>query len=156
MPVAKYASVIIASTIKFLGGPLSGAALGLTWLETAFCTTLGMMISVVAVTYAGAALQALWHRFNPTPRRLFTRRTRLAIRVWQRSGILGIALLTPVILTPIGGTVLAVSFGVKPRQTNLLYACQRHWLGYCSNTDYLPDSRIERDHWQLIRQCFSD
>ena len=114
MPVAKYASVIIASTIKFLGGPLSGAALGLSWLETALCTTLGMMVSVVAITYAGAALQALWQRYSTTPTRLFTRRTRMAIRVWRRSGMMGIALLTPVILTPIGGTVLAVSFGVKP------------------------------------------
>lgn len=114
MPVAKYASVILASTIKFLGGPLSGAALGLSWLETALCTTLGMMISVVAITYAGAALQALWQRYSSAPTRLFTRRTRMAIRVWRRSGMIGIALLTPVILTPIGGTVLAVSFGVKP------------------------------------------
>jgi hypothetical protein len=114
MPVAKYASVIIASTIKFLGGPLSGAALGLSWLETALCTTIGMMISVVAITYAGAALQALWQRYSSKPARLFTRRTRIAIRVWRRSGMIGIALLTPLILTPIGGTVLAVSFGVKP------------------------------------------
>ncbi len=114
MPIAKYASVVIASTIKFVGGPLSGAALGLSWLETALCTTLGMMISVIVITYAGAALQALWHRYNPTPTRLFTKRTRMAIRVWRRSGMAGIALLTPAILTPIGGTILAVSFGVKP------------------------------------------
>lgn len=110
MHVAKYTSVIIASTIKFLGGPLSGAALGLTWLETALCTTIGMMLSVVAVTYAGAALRTLWHRFSPAPPRRFTKRTRMAIRIWKRSGLVGIALLTPLILTPIGGTILALSF----------------------------------------------
>ena len=110
MHVAKYTSVVIASTIKFLGGPLSGAALGLTWLETALCTTFGMMVSVVAVTYAGAALQALWHRFSPGPPRRFTKRTRMAVRIWKRSGLAGIALLTPLILTPIGGTILALSF----------------------------------------------
>ncbi len=114
MPIAKYLSVIIASTIKFLGGPLSGAALGLSWLETASCTMLGMMISVVVITYAGAALQNVWQRYNPTPTRLFTRRTRMAVRIWRRAGMAGIALLTPAILTPIGGTILAVSFGVKP------------------------------------------
>lgn len=115
MHIAKYISVIIASTIKFVGGPLSGVALGLSWLETAICTTLGMMLSVVVVAYAGTALRALWQRYRPdtsTPKR-FTKRTRLAIRIWKRAGLAGIALLTPLILTPIGGTIIALSFGVK-------------------------------------------
>ncbi|WP_020597783.1 hypothetical protein [Spirosoma panaciterrae] len=120
MPIAKYISVLIASTIKFIGGPLTGVALGLSWLETAIFTTLGMMLSVVVVAYAGAALQALWQRYRPTPPKRFTRRTRLAIRIWKRAGMAGIALLTPLILTPIGGTILAISFGVKRGQL-LLY-----------------------------------
>ncbi|AQG81591.1 hypothetical protein [Spirosoma montaniterrae] len=120
MSVARYVSVILASTIKFVGGPLSGAALGLSWFETALCTMLGMMLSVVAVVYAGAALQALLQRYRTKPPQRFTRRTRLAVRIWQRSGMAGIALLTPLILTPIGGTALAVSFRV-PRPTILLY-----------------------------------
>ena len=120
MQFAKYVSVIIASTIKFIGGPLSGAMLGLPWFTTAACTMLGMMLSVVVVTYAGAALQALWQRYRPSAPKRFTKRTRLAIRIWQRAGLAGIALLTPLILTPIGGTILAISFGVKRGQL-LLY-----------------------------------
>ncbi len=120
MQFAKYFSVIIASTIKFVGGPLSGAALGLNWFETAICTMLGMMISVVLVVYAGAALKSLLSRFRSAPPKRFTKRTRIAIRVWKRSGLLGIAFLTPLILTPIGGTILALSFGVK-RGRVLLY-----------------------------------
>jgi hypothetical protein len=113
MQFARYASVIIASTIKFVGGPLSGLALGLSWLETAVCTVLGMMISVVVITYAGAAIQALRDRYRPSTPKRFSRRTRLAVRIWRRSGLLGIALLTPLLLTPIGGTALAVSFRVN-------------------------------------------
>lgn len=120
MQFAKYVSVIIASTIKFVGGPLSGVALGLTWFETAVCTTVGMMVSVVAVTYAGAALQALLQRFRSQKPKRFTNRTRMAVRIWKRSGLIGIALLTPLILTPIGGTALAVSFRVNRGQL-LLY-----------------------------------
>lgn len=120
MQIAKYLSVVLASTIKFIGGPLSGVALGLTWLETAVCTTIGMMVSVVAVTYAGAALQALATRYRKQRPKRFTSRTRLAVRIWKRSGLLGIALLTPLILTPIGGTALAVSFRVN-RMRILLY-----------------------------------
>ncbi|WP_080238011.1 hypothetical protein [Spirosoma rigui] len=120
MQFARYASVIIASTIKFVGGPLSGLALGLSWLETAACTVLGMMLSVVVITYAGAALQALLDRYRPRTPKRFSRRTRLAVRVWRRSGLLGIAFLTPLLLTPIGGTALAVSFRVN-RVRLLLY-----------------------------------
>ncbi len=120
MQFAKYFSVAIASTIKFVGGPLSGVALGLTWLETAACTTIGMMLSVIIVTYAGTALQALIQRYRTQKPRRFTNRTRLAIRIWKRSGLIGIALLTPLILTPIGGTAIAVSFRVNRGQL-LLY-----------------------------------
>lgn len=120
MQVAKYLSVVLASTIKFVGGPLSGVTLGLSWLETAVCTTVGMMASVLIVTYAGAALQALLQRYRKQPPKRFTSRTRLAVRIWKRSGLLGIALLTPLILTPIGGTALAVSFRVNRMQL-LLY-----------------------------------
>ena len=120
MQFARYISVILASMIKFVGGPLSGLALGLTWTETAFCTALGMMLSVVAITYTGAALQALLNRYRPRTPKRFTKRTRMAVRIWKRFGMAGIALLTPLLLTPIGGTVLAVSFRVGRGQL-LLY-----------------------------------
>ena len=116
MEFARYASVILASAIKFFGGPLAGLALGLTWLETAICTTTGMMLSVVLVTYAGAALRSLLARYRPRKPKRFSRRTRLAVRIWNRSGIAGIAFLTPLLLTPIGGTALAVSFRVNRGQ----------------------------------------
>jgi uncharacterized membrane protein len=120
MIYARYLPVILASTIKFLGGPLAGLTLGLHWLETALCSALGMMISVLLVTYAGAAIRKLIARFRPQKPKLFTKRTRLAVRIWKRFGMAGIAFLTPLILTPIGGTALAVSFGVH-RGRLLLY-----------------------------------
>lgn len=116
MQFARYLSVIIASTVKFVAGPLSGMALGLTWLETAVCTVIGMMLTVVIISYAGAALQALLNRYRPRTPKRFTKRTRMAVRIWKRSGLMGIALLTPLLLTPIGGTVLAVSFRVNRGQ----------------------------------------
>lgn len=120
MLFARYISVILASMLKFVGGPLTGLALELTWLETAICTTIGMMLSVVAITYAGAVLQALLNRYRPQKPKRFTKRTRLAVRIWKRFGMAGIAFLTPLLLTPIGGTVLAVSFRVSRGQL-LLY-----------------------------------
>ena len=113
MQFAKYLSVIIASTIKFAGGPLTGMALGLTWPETAFCAITGMMITVMLVTYAGAAIQALMQRYRPAPPKRFTKRTRMAVRIYRKTGLAGIAFLTPLILTPIVGTALAVSFRLE-------------------------------------------
>lgn len=120
MQFAKYVSVMIASTIKFIGGPLTGATLGLSWVETAISTALGMMLSVVVITYAGALLQSFLDRYRKQRPKRFTSRTRLAIRIWKRFGMAGIAFLTPLVLTPIGGTALAVSFRVRRGQL-LLY-----------------------------------
>lgn len=108
--MANYISVVLASMLKFIGGPLAGVALGLPWPQTLFFTVVGTMISVVTVTFAGHAAERLFRHYRRHPPKLFSRRTRLAIRVWKRSGLLGIALLTPLLLTPIGGTALAVSF----------------------------------------------
>ncbi len=113
MEFAKYISVILASTIKFIGGPLAGLAFRLDWIETVVCTIVGMMISVIAVAFAGELLLRVSQRFRKTPPRRFTRRTRMAVRIWQRSGMAGIAFLTPLLLTPIGGTAVAMSFNVK-------------------------------------------
>ncbi len=113
MLFAKYLSVVLASTLKFIGGPLSGVAMGLTWIETAACTVLGMMLSVATVMFVGTALERLVQRFRKQRPRRFSKRTRLAVRIFQRSGLLGIALLTPLLLTPLGGTALAISFRVR-------------------------------------------
>ena len=112
MEVAKYITVILASALKFIGGPLTGIAVGLSWVQTAVCTVTGMMLAVVAVAYAGELLRRISQRFREKPPRRFSRRTRLAVKIWKKAGMVGIALLTPLILTPIGGTVLAVSYRV--------------------------------------------
>jgi len=44
--------------------------------------------------------------------KLFSGRARYAVRVWQRFGIKGIAVMTPLLFTPIGGSLLALSFKV--------------------------------------------
>ncbi|RYF62251.1 MAG: hypothetical protein EOO39_30630 [Cytophagaceae bacterium] len=112
MSYAKYISVALASMLKFIGGPLAGLALKLSWHETAVCSAVGMMASVLLVLFAGSAISQIQARYRKAVPRLFSKRTRLAVRIWQRAGLTGIALLTPILLTPIGGTALAISFRV--------------------------------------------
>jgi uncharacterized membrane protein len=119
MPWAKYISVVLASMLKFVAGPLAGIALSLSWWETAICTVVGMMLSVVIFVFLGTAIQQLMSRYRTKKSRLFSKRTRLAVKVWKKSGMTGIAILTPLLFTPIGGTLIAVSFKV-PRLTIIL------------------------------------
>ncbi len=110
----EYVSVALAAALKFVAGPLAGLALGLSWVETAACSVAGLMGSVVVFTYLGEGLRRLVGRFQKKKPRLFTPRTRRAVRVWKRFGLPGIACLTPLLFTPIGGTLLAVSFRARP------------------------------------------
>lgn len=109
--------VVLPSMVKFLFGPLAGKAAGLNILTTIVATVGGMMLSVVAFTYFGEYLRALILRYfkkdtNP-------KNTEGDNKSWfKKYGLLGIALLTPVVLTPIGGTVLAV--GATPNKKKII------------------------------------
>ena len=108
----KYLAIVLSSAVKFFFGPLEGYALGLPWLETAALTITGMMLSVVFFTFSGDALR---NRLKKTSKKkkLFTKGNRRKIKIWQKTGIYGVAFLTPLLLTPIGGTLLAISFGAR-------------------------------------------
>lgn len=129
-----YGAVAFASTLKFIGGPITGAALGLTWVETALCSAAGMMFTVLLVSLGGEALQRALAR--PGRRRpLFSRRTRLAVRVYQRTGVVGISLLTPLVFTPPLGAALAVSF--KPSRRHLYASMLASGLGWGTALSFL-------------------
>jgi uncharacterized membrane protein len=111
----KYLSVITAAALKFFAGPITGMALGLSWFESALCSAVGMMLSVLVTTYVGKGIQVVLNQRRQTPVRKFNKSSRLAVKIWKRFGIIGIAILTPLLFTPIGGTLIAVAFRV-PRQ----------------------------------------
>ncbi|MCE7068688.1 hypothetical protein LZG74_00140 [Dyadobacter sp. CY327] len=116
----KYFSVALASTLKFFGGPIAGVVLKLTWLETAICSAIGMMFSVFVLTYVGGAIQDFIKKRRKTPPKKFSRTNRIAVNIWKRFGIIGIAFLTPPLFTPLFGPILAVAFKV-PRPAIFLW-----------------------------------
>lgn len=103
------------SMFKFLFGLTTGFAVGLSWWESATLTVLGMMASVLLFTFAGTQLKRyiLDPYLRKKSKKLFTRRNRMIIKVWRIYGLAGVAFLTPLILTPIGGTLVASSFGER-------------------------------------------
>jgi uncharacterized membrane protein len=107
-----YFAVMAASSIKFVAGPLTGFGLGLTMIETILCTWVGMMTTVTIMLTIGRFLVQQISKIRVQKPKLFSGRARYAVRVWQRFGIKGIAVMTPILFTPIGGSLLALSFKV--------------------------------------------
>ncbi len=108
--LGKYLTVALASTLKYLGGTFTGFALGLHWVETALCSTIGMMFTILLINYAGTPIRELLSRIRKNRPRKFTRFNRLAVKVWRIFGTKGIAFLTPALFTPPLGAALLVAF----------------------------------------------
>jgi hypothetical protein len=110
--IIKCLAVFGLSMLKFLAGPLLGINSGLSFLETTLFTTLGMMTSVFLFTNILGDKFHAWilKTFNKNPK-LFTKKNRRKVRIWRTYGLKGVAFLTPVIFSPIGGTIVANSFG---------------------------------------------
>jgi hypothetical protein len=115
--ILKYLVVYGSSMLKFFAGPLLGINSGLSFLETCILTTLGMMTSVFLFTHILGDKFHGWilKTFNKNPR-LFTKKNRRKVKIWRAYGLKGVAFLTPIIFSPIGGTIVANSFGESPKK----------------------------------------
>lgn len=110
--LVKFLSVYLFSMFKFVLGPATGVLAGLAFIPTVVLTVSGMMTSVILFTFLGEyTRQWYFRKFQTKNSRTFTRKKRTMVRVWRKFGMPGVAILTPVILSPIGGTIIAVSFG---------------------------------------------
>ena len=116
--ILSYIEVFGLSTFKFFLGPFTGIYhADLSVFETAILTTLGMMTTVIFITYFGEKIRTYYFKKRGKKASVkMTPRKRKVIKVWHTYGMKGIAFLTPLILTPIGGTIIAVSFGAKKRK----------------------------------------
>jgi MFS family permease len=113
----QYLTVFALSMVKFLGGPLAGASMGMAFGPTFGLTVAGMMTSVGIFSVIGARVSE-WYtrRARLRGKPVFSSHSRRTVRVFQRFGIGGIAFLTPLIFSPIVGTILATVLGVDRRR----------------------------------------
>lgn len=96
--------------IKFFGGPIAGFLTGIPIQKTIFLSAGGMMVAVIVTTIFAKTITKFIAKRRKTKKKIFTKRTRFSVKIWQKLGLFGIALLTPVLFTPIGGTLMALSF----------------------------------------------
>lgn len=111
-------SAIALSSVKHTGGgvPLA-AGFGFSYLEIAGYTSIGGIIGVLGFIYFSGVLQKLFSRIpgiRKKKKRIFTRKNRIIVRVKQNFGLLGIAFITPWLLTIPLGTI--ISCGIYPNR----------------------------------------
>lgn len=119
--ITKYLIVTGWSMFKFIFGPISGVSFGLHPVETYLCTVAGMMLTAILLSSEAprTKLLALLAK-RKKKKKVFSSRTRAIVKVWKKYGMKGVAFLTPLLLTPPFGTLVAVSFG-ESRKKILLY-----------------------------------
>jgi len=118
--LTKFFSILLLTMLKFIAGPVGGYAAGYTFIKTVLVTVFGMMTSVGLFTYFGTFLrEKVLSRFIKN-RNKFTKRNRKFVKVWSRYGVIGVAVLTPILLTPIGGTLLLTAFRT-PKSMIMIY-----------------------------------
>jgi membrane protein DedA with SNARE-associated domain len=139
--------VYLPSMVKFIFGPLAGYGAKLNILTTIIATVSGTMTIVLLFSFAGDWIRNhVINRFFPKRKR-FSERNRKFVTIWKKYGVAGVAFLTPLLLTPIGGTLLAVSFG-SPREKLILYMLLSAsvWATIFSLTIYLFGNNVFPDY----------
>ncbi|NJN41808.1 MAG: hypothetical protein HC811_05825 [Flammeovirgaceae bacterium] len=147
--ILKALPVALSSTVKFIFGPLGGYALQLPLITTICATIVGAMTSVVAFTFFGDWMRAkIVDRFFKN-RKVDPQKEEERKMLWKKYGLPGTAFLMPLILTPIGGTVLAVSFGSsKKRILMYMFISATFWAIVLSSIVYFFGNEIFPDFIQ--------
>jgi hypothetical protein len=130
----KYITVFAWTMVKFIFGPVLSAVFNIPFLPSVLLTISGMMASVLIFTFAGRVIRKWWVQRFQRNRVLFSPKKRRMVRIWRKYGIWGVATLTPLIFTPIGGTMIAVSFGEKKHKIlfTMLISASFWALVFCS------------------------
>ncbi|MEP0713589.1 hypothetical protein [Algoriphagus sp.] len=99
---------------KILSGPILGSAAGFSLWVILLVTISGMMTSVVVFTLVGEKIKRFINaNLTAKPKLVFSKKNRRIVHLWRKYGEIGIAFFTPILFTPIVGTLIMVSFGVK-------------------------------------------
>jgi membrane protein YqaA with SNARE-associated domain len=113
--IVKAIPIYLLSMLKVVFGPIGGYMAKLHMFTSMFVTFAGMMTTVTILTFFGDLLK------KGMMKRWFERQQAKAMTSkWGKYGLFGIAFLTPLLLTPIGGSVLAVAGGY-PRSKIMVY-----------------------------------
>lgn len=137
----KYIIVYLISMFKFIGGPAFGAAYDLNILITSSMTILGMMTSVVTISFFGIRLRAWIQKKYKYKKKIFTKRNRRLVKIWRGYGEFGVSFFTPIFFSPVIGTLLLTALGGKRKRviTYMLISAIFWAFAIASLSDFLID-----------------
>ncbi|MCG8309361.1 MAG: hypothetical protein MI975_18345 [Cytophagales bacterium] len=138
----KYIIVYLISMFKFIGGPAFGAAYDLNILITAGMTILGMMTTVVILSFFGIKLRKWMQGKYRFKRKVFSKRNRQIVKIWRGYGEFGVSFFTPIFFSPIIGTLLLTTLGGRRKRiiAYMLISAIFWALAIASLSDFLIDA----------------
>ena len=132
----KILEVGLIASVKFLFAPFEAERYNFSFGESFAITTIGGLIGIFAFYYAGYNIIYWWRHIvalfksifirkpaaviERKPRKVFTRGRRFVIRIKMKFGLIGIAFVTPCIISIPIGTIVAANFYRKKKGV-LLY-----------------------------------
>lgn len=110
--------VLILSSTKFLTAPITALNIGFGYIQTLLLTTLGGILGVLFFYFLSNAFMLLFawmgkrlgKKERPRKKRSFTWKNRMIVRVKRDYGLIGLAAITPTMLSIPLGTFLAARF----------------------------------------------
>lgn len=128
MGIGKYISVFLACTFFFskVGMPAAVIAFEGNYLKCILVSCSGAIFSTVVFTYLSAGILKWWDKLKDKyfaskhPKKIFTKSNRRIIKLKNRFGLIGIAALTPALLSMPLGAFLGERF-YKDKKKVILY-----------------------------------
>ena len=108
--ILKYSAVYLSSMFKFVLGPLAGTVSQLSIAETSVFSVLGMMSTVILMMLIGVNSRQ-WILRNLRLEKMINSSSERFGSLWEKYGVHGVAFLTPVLFTPVGGSFIAIMMG---------------------------------------------
>ena len=110
-------TIYFLSMFKIIFGPTMGYAAGYSPLVSVIITVAGMMTTVLIITFFGEKFRATILQRFIKPKKVFTPKNRRFVKIWLKYGEIGIAFLTPILLSPPGGSIIAMALGGSRNKT---------------------------------------
>lgn len=110
-----YFGIFLGGMLKFIVAPATGAALSMSFIEILLLSVSSMMASVLIFTFFGIEIRRFINKRYVRKKKMFSPAKRRMVKTWKKNGMNGVAFLTPVLFSPIIGTMIAVSFGEQKR-----------------------------------------
>jgi len=125
--ILEYLSVVALSSLKVLPGLALSLVYQMNVFEIFITLSVGGILGVFIFTFLGEQIRngikkRRQRKQKDNPKPLKIRKARKILRIWNKWGLVGVAILTPPMISPPFGAIISVAFRAKRSQI-ILYLC---------------------------------